>query len=339
MSRTPQVPALAIDARPRGPGGPLAGALVLGRPVLAHLLELAVAMGGGRVAIHARAEEHGRLRELIPGDAARFVTGPPPEGSAILRTDRLYDANRLRRALKRGRDPETAVLWRLDHPAGLAGAEAECLRRETYQPLGRFWALAPARALARCLVPSPVRPNALTLASAALVVGAAALVAWGGRLSGIFAALALAAGLVLDTADGHLARLQGTATAFGRHLDAWLDEFGDMALHAGIAWSAYQRSQHPGWLVLGMVYAMGKYQFVVGAANDAAEALAAPPSLPARPSALKRLARGIGHADLRWHWWIVLAAIGRLDVALIGYAAYYPARAFGALAQKAVARA
>ena len=55
------------------------------------------------------------------------------------------------------------------------------------------------------------------------------------------ASASLAAALVLDTSDGHLARLQGTASEFGRWLDANLDELGDMALHAAIAWAAFAR--------------------------------------------------------------------------------------------------
>ena len=96
----------------------------------------------------------------------RMVTGPPPENAAILRSDRLYDANRLRRAIDRGRDPESAVIWRLDRPQGLDGAEDELIRRRTYQPVGRYWALAPARWLAETLSPTRVRPNAVTIASA-----------------------------------------------------------------------------------------------------------------------------------------------------------------------------
>src|SRR5690606_36224527 len=137
-----------------------------------------------------------------------LAPGPPQEGAVILRADRLYDPHRVRRALRRGRDPETAVVWWLDTPRGLAGADDELLRRRTYQPIGRLWALNPARLLARWLAPTAIRPNALTLASAALVLTAAGLVAFGpfGALSvRLGAALALALGLVLDTADGHLA--------------------------------------------------------------------------------------------------------------------------------------
>src|SRR5205807_932782 len=77
----------------------------------------------------------------------------------------------------------------------------------------------------------------------------------------VVTAAALALALVLHTADGHLARLQGTASEFGRWLDAILDELGDMALHAAAAWAAFHRDAQPAWLLLGMLYAMGKYLF------------------------------------------------------------------------------
>jgi hypothetical protein len=42
-----------------------------------------------------------------------------------------------------------------------------------------------------------------------------------------------------------------------------------------------------------------------------------------------------GHADVRWHLWIVLAALGQLDAALVVYAAYFPARALAGALRKA----
>jgi hypothetical protein len=342
-------PALVIDARPRGPDGPLAGAVVLGRPVLAHLIDLAVAIGAGPVAIHARVDEHGPFRSLLSdqtGVPVVFATGPPPEGCAILRTDRLYDPARLRRVLRAGRDPETAVLWRLDPPGGLAGAADEWIRRQTYQPLGHVWALAPARWLARALCATPVRPNALTLASGALMLAASATVALGGfgLVARAGAAVTLAMALVLDTADGHLARLQGTASAFGRWLDAVLDELGDMTLHAAVAWAAFSRDGRPAWLGLGMLYAMGKYLFVVGNAEGPSDDAhhrgggsdrLSPAALPPSGLPLARLARLAGHADVRWHLWIALAVLGRLDAALAAYALYFPARALAGAIRKA----
>jgi phosphatidylglycerophosphate synthase len=338
-------PHLVIDARPRGPHGPLAVERVLGRAVLAHELELAVMLGGDRVVVHSRPEDHGRLRELAaewPTERVVFAPGPPQEAATILRCDRIYDPRRLRRAIRVGRDPETAVVWRLDRPGGLAGAEAELLRRQSYQPLGQYWALWPARLLARCLCNTPVRPNALTLAAAALMLGAAGTVAFAPPvpLARGANAVALALALVLDTADGHLARLQGTASEFGRWLDALLDELSDMALHAAIAWSAFARDHAPAWLALGMAYAMGKYVFAVSNESWRPEEPKPPrgserSSLPAPRQAVATWVRMAGHADLRWHLWILLAAVGRLDAALVAYAVYFPARTLAGAVRKA----
>jgi len=263
MPRPTLSPHLVIDARPRGPAGPLAGEVVLGRSVLAHLLDLATEFDASPIVVHARPEEHRRLRDLVadwPAGQVVFAPGPPSEGATILRTDRLYDPRRLRRAVRKGREPESAVIWRLDRPKDLKGAEAELIRRQTYQPLGRFWALGPARLLARGLRSTSVRPNAVTLASAALMLGASGVVAFAppGSVARYATAAAMAMALVLDTADGHLARLQGTATEFGRWLDAWLDELSDMTLHAAIAWAAFAHGHAAAWLVLGMVYGMGE---------------------------------------------------------------------------------
>jgi phosphatidylglycerophosphate synthase len=347
---------------------------VLGKPVLAHLIELATPLCGGPIAVHARYEEHVRIRQLAehePDLELVLFTGPPPEGAAVLRTDRLYDPGRLRRALRRGTDPESAAIWRLDQPLGLAGAAEELKRRQTYQPLGRYWALAPARLLARVLCPTGVHPNALTLAAAALMIGSAVAIASAPTALFVRAgiALALALALVLDTADGHLARLQGTASALGQWLDITLDELSDMALHAAVAWAAYARTREVGWLLVGMLYGMGKYVFTASNSHAPVDAekrvrvemrprAIVEPKWSGGPAQARtehaqeepyeslrrlismalnqaaRVSRLAGHADVRWHLWIIFAAIGRLDWELAVYAFYYPARALAGAVRK-----
>jgi phosphatidylglycerophosphate synthase len=341
MSPTPR--ALVIDARPRGPRGPLAVEPVQGRSVLERLLDDVEALEvdpGARVTVVVDDPPEAVARLRRSSRPVHVTDQAPPAGSFVLRTDRLYDRARLLKAYRRGRDPETAAIWRLDTPHGLAGAGDELVRRGSFQPLGRYWALGPARALARTLAPTPVRPNVVTLAASSLFLGAAAVVAIArpGVFANVVAALGLALALVLDTADGHLARLQGTASAFGCWLDGWLDEVGDMALHAAIAWAAYTRAGAVGWLLVGMLYGMGKFVFVAATADLAApgsEAAAASATTPRLPTRLVRLA---GHADVRWHLWIVLAALGRLELALAAYAVYFPGRAVLAAGRKAVRR-
>ncbi len=350
---------LVIDARPRGPRGLLAAEVVLGKNVLEHLLDLAEehVPRGEAIIVHARDDEHARLRDLALSerpDRVVFVNGPTRADAAVLRTDRLYDRGRLRRGLRRGRSPESAVLWRLDQPEALSSAEDELTRRVSYQPLGKYWAFPIARRLAELLCPTSIRPNALTLASGGLMLAAALVVAFGpgnGWIERIVVALGLALALILDTADGRLARLQGTRSALGQWLDQVLDELADMALHAAIAWSAFSRDGQPVWLLLGMLYASGKYLFVVQSllgeelertnreTSGRSGRHAAEPGRSRDRDVivwLKSLVRMVGHADVRWHGWIVLSLLGRLDVALAVYAAYFPLRAFAGAVRKGV---
>jgi phosphatidylglycerophosphate synthase len=342
---------LAIDAHPRGPRGLIAAEVVLGRTMIGHVADLAIELApeGEPVAVYARPEEHRELSELV-GERLRtrlvLVAGPPRTDAAVLRTDRYYDRSRLRRRLSRGDSPESAVLWRLDRPESLLSADEELTRRLTYQPIGKFWAFPLAERLAEWLRPTSIRPNAVTAASAALMLAAAALVAFDpagpGAAMSIAAALALA--LILDTADGRLARLQGTSSDFGRWLDEFLDELVDLVLHAAIAWSAFVRDGRPAWLLLGMAYVAGKYLFRVQSSlgedlerRTSGRALASHSFHPARgyhPRGLTAAVRLLGHADFRWHLWIALAAIGRLDVALVAYAAYFPARTLAGALRK-----
>jgi phosphatidylglycerophosphate synthase len=340
----------------------MAAELVLGRSVLDHLLDLStdlsadLASPGEPVVIHAREEEHGELRELALGSNhgdVHFEVGPPRARAAVLRTDRIYDPARLRRGLRRGRSPETAVLWRLDRPETLATVDAELTRRLTYQPLGRYWAFPLADWLAERLCATSIRPNGLTLASAGLMLAAAGMTAAhaGGWVEQLAVVLCLSLALVLDTADGRLARLQGTSSAFGRWLDQVLDELADLALHAAIAWSAFVRDGGPIWLVVGILYASGKYLFLIQSllGNELEEGqgetalTAQSPEGASRPShqkdflePLARVARYTGHADVRWHLWIALALVGRLDLGLAFYAIYFAARAVGGSVRKGI---
>ncbi len=340
---------LVIDARPRGPRGLLAAEVVLGRSVLVRLIDQAVELTGpGRtIAVLARDDDRDELEALLADlgiERVAFQSEPPSAQARVLRTDRLYDGRRLRRKLIQGERPETAAIWRLDRPESLAAAEQELTRRLTYQPLGRYWAFPIAERLAAALAPTRVRPNAVTLAAAALMLGGAAVVGCGGSgwIGRTTAAAAFALALVLDTADGRLARLQGTCSAFGQWLDQVLDELADLALHGAIAWATFRSTGAPFWLVLGVLFASGKYLFLVQSLTGAEmEAKAeAKPTAPrnAKPR-LRGLLAAMGHADLRWHLWIVLAVVGRLDLALASYAVYFPLRAVAGIARKGAAYA
>jgi hypothetical protein len=371
MNRTPRI---VIDARPRIGWGLVASAIVSSRPAIDHVVDLALGLAepGAPIEVYARPEDHAEISSLIrptAHDRIRLLSGSPRADAVVLRTDRIYEPRRLRREVSRGGAPEAAVTWRLDRPEAIATADEELLRRRVYQPLGRFWAFPLAHRLAESLRETRVRPNALTLAAASLMLGGSACLVVAGPFPWANAAIAFAfaAALVLDTADGHLARLQGTASPFGRWLDQVLDEWADLSLHAAIAWAAFVQTDQPAWLAVGIAYAAGKYLFLfqshAGSELEAAIRLSVEPGQEIAPSSfhsastgsratvpalkaeatrnrgLAALVRLVGHADIRWHLWIVLAAVGRLDLALAVYAVYFPMRAAAGFLRKVVIHA
>src|SRR5262249_6194689 len=97
-------------------------------------------------------------------------------------------------------------------------------------------------------------PNQVTFASLAVALGGdvlmVALPGWGGL---VIAALVLQASYVLDCVDGQLARLRGTSTPVGAHLDFLMDELKAFALLAAVTlrlWLEHDRD--PSWLVIGL---------------------------------------------------------------------------------------
>lgn len=93
-------------------------------------------------------------------------------------------------------------------------------------------------------------PNQLTVLSGLMSIAGLAQLAvrppsWS---SGLVAALALAAGYVLDSADGQLARLTGSGSATGELLDHVLDCATKLLLHVAVV-VAWYRAGEPGALL------------------------------------------------------------------------------------------
>ena len=80
-----------------------------------------------------------------------------------------------------------------------------------------------AYVLARALLPTPVSPNAVTLASMALGVYAAVLIVSSTPHHFQWAALCAFLSTVFDCADGQLARMRKTSSVIGRMLDGTAD--------------------------------------------------------------------------------------------------------------------
>ena len=93
-----------------------------------------------------------------------------------------------------------------------------------------------ARRLATLLARTPITPNMVSVAGAAMVVAAGMLYAWVGTLAAIVAGFAIhLAWHVVDGADGDLARMTGRASPIGEVVDGLCDYGGHIALYLLLA--------------------------------------------------------------------------------------------------------
>ncbi|MBI5537134.1 MAG: phosphatase PAP2 family protein [Deltaproteobacteria bacterium] len=101
------------------------------------------------------------------------------------------------------------------------------------------------RPIVHALIRAKVRPDALTIASLVLSIGAGVAIALGAFPIGGW--LYLMSG-VLDFLDGRVARLTGSASAAGAALDSVLDRYGETAVLIGLAWAF-----HDSWVLLAVL--------------------------------------------------------------------------------------
>jgi phosphatidylglycerophosphate synthase len=126
--------------------------------------------------------------------------------------------------------------------------------RRTKKPKDILWNTWVARPLAAVLlVPlarTRVTPNQVTFTSLAFFVAAAALLVGLPGYAGLLIAVAvLELSYVLDCADGQLARLRGTSSPVGAHLDFLMDELKAFLLVAATGARLWRADGHTRWLV------------------------------------------------------------------------------------------
>ena len=223
--------------------------------------------------------------------------------------------------------------------------------RRTQKPRDILWNRFVARPLAALfLVPlarTRVTPNQVTLATLAVFVAGAVMLAVGpptrGSLVGAVAILELS--YVLDCVDGQLARWKGTSSPVGAHLDFLMDEIKAFVLVAAVAIRLWRGSLDARWLLEGLLglvavataislttfvrrpeYAAATGAAVQHGAGDYGEGFDAAPAKPSRsPLALAmRLLTFLAH----YPSYILFVAIAdRMDLFLHVYAGLHAAHA------------
>jgi phosphatidylglycerophosphate synthase len=238
------------------------------------------------------------------------------------------------------------------------GAAADIYRR-TRKPNDIIWNRLVARPLAAVLVVplarTSITPNQVTFLTLPVFLAGAAVLAllptWGALIAG---AAIIELSYVLDCADGQLARLKGTSSPVGAHLDFLMDELKAFTLIAAIAVRLWLPGHDPRWLFEGLAglvivaaaislttfvrrpeYAAATGAVVSQGTGDYGEGFAKPAATARRsPFALvEALGRFVVHYPS--NIWLV-ALVNRIDIFLHAYLvmnAAYAARAFLGIAR------
>ena len=234
-------------------------------------------------------------------------------------------------------------------------ADVATIYRSTKKTPDIFWNVwvcrPPAAVVVWALQGSRVTPNQVTLAALVLaLVSVGLVVVLPGHLGLLAAVILFELSYVLDCADGQLARLKGTSSPVGAHLDFLMDELKAFALIAAIAIRLWLPARDPRWLLEGLAglavvagaislttfvrrpeYAAATGATVSHGTGDYGEGFETKPSTTARRSPLA-LAEAVGRFIVHYpsHIWLV-ALVNRIDIFLHAYVlmnAAYAARAF-----------
>jgi phosphatidylglycerophosphate synthase len=220
---------------------------------------------------------------------------------------------------------------------------AEAYRR-TRKPKDLLWNRFVARPLAAVvLVPlasTPVTPNQVTLATLFVFAGSAALMAFApGWRALVGAVLLLELAYVLDCVDGQLARLRGTSTPIGAHLDFLMDELKAFLLVAAVGVRLWRADGQVRWLLEGLAALVAvasaisltsflrrpEYAAATGATvgrglGDYGDGFAAAAPSPGRAFSLKRAVEAAGSLIVHYPSYIVFVALAdRMDLFLHAY--------------------
>jgi hypothetical protein len=190
---------------------------------------------------------------VVPADTAKSLWPALAAGAAV--------ADEVERALEGGRvtDLDTGWFARVTSAAGLRGVEARlyaALDSPADTRLDRAFHRRLSRPLTRLAAALGIPPNAVTVASLGVGLGAAWCFGQASPALALGGLALYAAAVVLDHADGEVARVTFAESALG----AWLDVAVDTAIHVALALAlgaAAQRAAGGQALLLGGVAAAG----------------------------------------------------------------------------------
>lgn len=189
----------------------------------------------------------------------------------------------------------------------------------------------PNRVLSRPLTSffmlTPLKPNHVTLLSAAFGVASGMLFSHGTYLSGLLAAFCYQTAVVLDNCDGEIARAKNMRSPVGAWLDILGDFATDLALFGGLAMGLHHKHAYEpaallgGLCAFGAVFHLALVMLEKNRGFGPAAFASANPDRENRPSRLRGIFDGLREGEASW-FVVVFAVLGRADWLLYAGAAY-----------------
>ncbi|MBN2264318.1 MAG: CDP-alcohol phosphatidyltransferase family protein [Candidatus Aminicenantes bacterium] len=122
-----------------------------------------------------------------------------------------------------------------------------------YLPFDRYVIRPPAGLIAKALFRTSVTPNQVTVTSLFFALLAAVSYSYGRPVYFAVGGGLTLVSMILDAADGMLARAKNMTSRYGAFLDLFLDRIADFAVLAGASYGYYAYTRNQAFLALGLV--------------------------------------------------------------------------------------
>lgn len=316
---------IAIKADKKLEGKLLASMTLDGEVIIGRLLRLAKEAGFKEIYVYVKSEsDKTALKDCLERVNPVFLDTLDKEKDVlILEADCVYHPEKLSTLLKKRRNPESAIIWRLNAAIDFVYAQSLLNKRQLY-PIARYYIVPLAKKAASFLQKFNMSPNCVTIFDGILGFVICLLFLLGDSLLIRSSGILILLWWVLDHVDGYLARLLHRESRLGAFLDSFLGSLLWHLMHICIAIGLYLKSEEPFCLILGIFYMLGSFMFVFSnylikeAKEDRSKSALAKPAVFIKPSGPKKIISLLDDTDVRIHL-LVLSCILNIPIISLIY--------------------
>ncbi len=106
--------------------------------------------------------------------------------------------------------------------------------------------------IVRAVYKTRITPNHLTYSAFLISIPGMVFIALGGYLNVIIGGILIYLSVVIDVADGMLARSRGSGSIFGKYLDLFLDRISDFLILLALVINRFRMTGNKDWLIFGL---------------------------------------------------------------------------------------